>query len=84
MSVKSVMTKSEALAAIANLLPVVTDQSTAMAATDCEKLSKLINDLQNAAHKLCPVLSPVDYEPGPSGCELGKYLPNASDSGLDL
>lgn len=70
MSVKSVITKSEALAAIANLLPVVTDQSTAMAATDCEKLSKLINELQNAAQKLCPVLSPVDINPSDSGIDL--------------
>ena len=70
MGVKSVMTKSEALLAIATLLPVVTDQSVAMAATDCENLSKLINDLQNAAHKLCPVLSPVEINPSDSGIDL--------------
>ena len=63
MSAKSVMTKSEAISAMMELLPIVTDQSSAMMATDCEKLTKLIGDLQNAAQKLCPILHDPASEP---------------------
>ena len=74
MGVNSAMTKSEAIAAVMALLPVIRDQSVAMVGTDCENLSKIISDLQNAAQKLCPVLhdpcQPVEINPSDSGIDL--------------
>jgi len=70
MVVKSVMTKSEAIAAVMELMPIVTNPSVGMVGTDCENLSKIINELQNAAQKLCPVLSSVESNPSDSGIDL--------------
>lgn len=57
------MTKSEAISAMMELLPIATDQSSAMIATDCEKLFKIIHELQNGAQKLCPILHDPASEP---------------------
>ena len=68
------VTKSEAITAMAALLPIVADQSSPAVATDCEKLFKLIKGLQDAAQELCPVLhdpcQPVEINPSDSGIDL--------------